>query len=293
MNVKISFLAYLCFFASFCFFFSQHAADSEAPPTDHADQYEIDNLQQIENKESKSPIGDGLQEKLQPDKECNKKKKKMNKKRGAELPRRTSKRLAGISIELPLELVKPCNQVHQAAATCTGDGEAKCADNFRERENSDDHVNRVGTGNDCEKKQEVANTLSPGDAVFQEEDAKQEDLSLKDLWKDPCIEFAIKTLTGAMPIPEDNKVAKDPTFSVGLADGVPENQESPLGNIWADPCIEFAVKTLTGDVPIGGNNRDIQNVFHHQPHYSMNLAGEKGLLLPSFWPSNSDDDKQM
>lgn len=281
-----------------------HKAASEAPPPDHVTKSKFDNLEQIENKQSGSPIGEGLQEKLQPDKgveghgtECTKK-KKINKKRGAELPRRTSKRLAGIAIELPLEL-KACNRAHQAAATQTSEGEVKCADNFLESEKSDEHVklNRVRTGNDGDEKREDLGPSSAGDAFSQEEDVKEGtvwckgdneqqetpvDLSLKDLWKDPCIEFAIKTLTGAIPILEDHDVAKDPMLSVGLAGAVPENQDLPLGNIWADPCIEFAVKTLTGDAPIG-NNRDIQQ----QPHYSTNLVEEKGLLLPSFWSNEA------
>lgn len=234
--------------------------------------------------------------------ECNSK-KKLKKKRGAELPRRTSKRLAGISVELPPEQ-KEHNQVHQTGATFMVQEEAKCADNCEDSKDSDEHVERMKTGNDTDKKQENPDASSSGDNIaLQEEhvqkkvveckidekqeckvDEKQEaptDSLLKDLWKDPCIEFAIKTLTGAIPIVDEHQVSQDPLRSVDLPNAVPGDQDLPLGDIWADPCIEFAVKTLTGDVPIG-NDIDVQDV-DQQPHYSSSFGGEKGMLPSSSW----------
>ncbi|XP_076906549.1 uncharacterized protein LOC143562696 [Bidens hawaiensis] len=64
--------------------------------------------------------------------------------------------------------------------------------------------------------------------------------SMSDLWTDPCIEFAVKTLTGAIPFTDLNKVE---SFT-------PAPSPAPLQDIWTDPCIEFAVKTLTGAIPV-------------------------------------------
>ncbi|KAL7107152.1 hypothetical protein ACP275_06G035900 [Erythranthe tilingii] len=67
------------------------------------------------------------------------------------------------------------------------------------------------------------------------EEPKNPDSCVDDLLTDPCIEFAVKTLTGAITVEEDVK-------KVG--------ESSTVSSIWADPCFEFAVKTLTGDMPL-------------------------------------------
>ncbi|CAI9302415.1 unnamed protein product [Lactuca saligna] len=89
---------------------------------------------------------------------------------------------------------------------------------------------------------------------------------LNDFWTDPCIEFAVKTLTGAIPFGELNKVDNFLPSSSPL--------EVPMEELWTDPCIEFAVKTLTGAIPVVGEDQNpgngIQDYLHHQPKTGNN-----------------------
>ncbi|GFP87651.1 methyl-cpg-binding domain-containing protein 13 [Phtheirospermum japonicum] len=89
---------------------------------------------------------------------------------------------------------------------------------------------------------------------------KNLDSSLEGLLMDPCIEFAVKTLTGAIPIEEVNKAA---------------TSKLPSGHIWADPCFEFAVKMLTGEMPLGSS---LDNVNHL--NYSFDVV-KKPCVRPS------------
>ncbi|KAD4584871.1 hypothetical protein E3N88_22472 [Mikania micrantha] len=82
--------------------------------------------------------------------------------------------------------------------------------------------------------------------------------SMNDLWTDPCIEFAVKTLTGAIPVTDLNKV-----------ENLTAPLQVPLEEIWTDPCIEFAVKTLTGAIPVGEDD--------HMPHRSASSINPQGL----------------
>ncbi|RAL52193.1 hypothetical protein DM860_016042 [Cuscuta australis] len=83
-------------------------------------------------------------------------------------------------------------------------------------------------------------------------------LMMKDVWMDPCIEFAIKTLTGAIPCMgvEENKADKmTPQSSLSSSAGNLQScvEELPFGGggvLALDPCIEFAAKILTGEIPI-------------------------------------------
>ncbi|KAG8381351.1 hypothetical protein BUALT_Bualt06G0113300 [Buddleja alternifolia] len=94
------------------------------------------------------------------------------------------------------------------------------------------------------------------DGVDSKVDEKPEkhhlDSSLDDILMDPCIEFAIKTLTGAIPIEDLKKVDESPASSSRASPNQTSASSSilPCGDIWADPCFEFAVKTLTGDTPM-------------------------------------------
>ncbi|KAL7582584.1 methyl-CpG-binding domain-containing protein 13 [Lactuca sativa] len=96
---------------------------------------------------------------------------------------------------------------------------------------------------------------------------------LNDFWTDPCIEFAVKTLTGAIPFGELNKVDNFPPSSSPL--------EVPMEELWTDPCIEFAVKTLTGAIPVVGEDQNpgngIQDYLHHQPKTGNNNNNNKQL----------------
>ncbi|KAK7813874.1 methyl-cpg-binding domain-containing protein 13 [Quercus suber] len=121
------------------------------------------------------------------------------------------------------------------------------------------------------------------------------DLPSMDLWSDPCIQFAIKTLTGVgVDSPKGTELAQvsnnrqqakkvetainGPSYSAEHAEKVGNNCKdyekpgSPLdmdfGDLWRDPCIEFAVKTLTGAIPVDCV-LDIQDSFQTQQSSSQ------------------------
>ncbi|CAL9243214.1 unnamed protein product [Arabidopsis halleri] len=103
------------------------------------------------------------------------------------------------------------------------------------------------------------------------------DSTLADLWKDPCIAFAIKTLTGeSLRLPNTPAISTDPINNHAKQKGVssiPETSRNvntgsenpgfpstPRGtDIWQDPCIDFAIKTLTGAIPIGLDDPDAKS----------------------------------
>ncbi|GMP70188.1 hypothetical protein CsSME_00029141 [Camellia sinensis var. sinensis] len=132
-------------------------------------------------------------------------------KKNTDLPRRASKRLAGIDVGLTPEL-KTNNRLRRVSARRLDTAEASSAV-------------RVET-----------NTKAGEESGS--------DLNL-DLWTDPCIDFAIKTLMGAIPIGDEKNA------------DVKSSLKLPTGDLWGDPCIEFAVKTLTGANPVVGD-LDIQ-----------------------------------
>lgn len=107
------------------------------------------------------------------------------------------------------------------------------------------------------------------------------DSTLAHLWKDPCIAFAIKTLTGDTPCLPNNTAAisSDPNSNHAKQKGgvtflpeTPQNHantsysagvssESPPGmDMWKDPCIDFAIKTLTGAIPLGSNEPAVRPI---------------------------------
>ncbi|KAI3783980.1 hypothetical protein L1987_43071 [Smallanthus sonchifolius] len=88
--------------------------------------------------------------------------------------------------------------------------------------------------------------------------------SMNDLWTDPCIEFAVKTLTGAIPVTDLNKVENFTAPS-----------EVPVQEFWNDPCIEFAVKTLTGAIPVGEDG-----YLLHRPASSSSPQGPHQFSSP-------------
>uniref|UniRef100_A0ACD5V4J0 Uncharacterized protein n=1 Tax=Avena sativa TaxID=4498 RepID=A0ACD5V4J0_AVESA len=71
---------------------------------------------------------------------------------------------------------------------------------------------------------------------------------LQSICSDPCLEFAFKTLTGDIPV-LDNNIAGANYFLPA--------QELSKG----DPCLEFAFRTLTGDIPVLDNNLAVTNYF--------------------------------
>ncbi|CAL5343974.1 unnamed protein product [Camellia sinensis] len=132
-------------------------------------------------------------------------------KKNTDLPRRASKRLAGIDVG-PTPELKTNNRSRRVSARRLDAVEASSAV-------------RVET-----------NTKAGEESGS--------DLNL-DLWTDPCIDFAIKTLMGAIPIGDEKNA------------DVKSSLKLPTGDLWGDPCIEFAVKTLTGANPVVGD-LDIQ-----------------------------------
>ncbi|CAN7139599.1 unnamed protein product [Brassica rapa subsp. narinosa] len=89
--------------------------------------------------------------------------------------------------------------------------------------------------------------------------------TLADLWKDPCIAFAIKTLTGdTLRLPNNTASISSDAKQKGVTflpetpqnantDSGVSSESAPGMDIWKDPCIDFAIKTLTGAIPIGSN----------------------------------------
>ncbi|MBA0621879.1 hypothetical protein Godav_007464 [Gossypium davidsonii] len=138
------------------------------------------------------------------------------------------------------------------------------------------------------------------------------DMPIADLWTDPCIAFAIQTLTGipcdTPTISESNSgknpviqatpearaeregcgldmpltypaIWKEHTGKVEKGHDMPESSlEMPLADIWADPCIEFAIKTLTGAIPVE-YGLDNQHCFQQQPSSVPNQSVNH-LTLP-------------
>ncbi|WOH06767.1 hypothetical protein DCAR_0626195 [Daucus carota subsp. sativus] len=105
--------------------------------------------------------------------------------------------------------------------------------------------------------------------------------SMADIWQDPCIEFAIKTLTGVIPIGEENQADKQADKNSG------SSAEMSFSDIWSDPCIEFAVKTLTGDLPLD-EDLSMQNLLQQQVS-SSDTQGVSSTMPPninSFCPTD-------
>ncbi|KAJ4875770.1 Methyl-CpG-binding domain-containing protein 13 [Raphanus sativus] len=115
-----------------------------------------------------------------------------------------------------------------------------------------------GTSSEVMEMNNNNNTFSSSSAAF--------DSTLADLWKDPCIAFAIKTLTGdTLHLPNNTAaISSDPNTNHAKQKGatfLPEtptvSTESPGMDMWKDPCIDFAIKTLTGAIPITGSNEPV------------------------------------
>lgn len=175
----------------------------------------------------------------------------LNGKKRPDLPRRASKRLAGIDVD-PIPELKNNNRARRVSAKQLDVAEASTARNLGESSAAEGCAEKTDTMGNADEKQGCPVVLPLGNPSMPEEHGLQVEndnktdkpgsplnVSLNDLWTDPCIEFAIKTLTGAIPIGDENK-----------GDDNPSSLELPFGDSWGDPCIEFAVKTLTGAIPV-------------------------------------------
>ncbi|KAI3471118.1 hypothetical protein Pfo_027781 [Paulownia fortunei] len=235
------------------------------------------------------------------------KRKKSNSK-WMNLPRRTSKRLACVEADSSLE-IKTSNQAREAArpsgeaevntfenigkATLSVKPETNTSGNFGKSNEPNKHPTKCRTEILTKNKQKESTILplgglsSPegheGVGVDFKEDEKHEEhveSTLNDLFMDPCIEFAIKTLTGAIPIEDVNKVQESPVFSLASPNQTSGSSSVlPSGDIWADPCFEFAVKTLTSEIPMEDGSHF--QISFQQPLSSSGASGcNSQTLLP-------------
>ncbi|KAL0382346.1 UNVERIFIED_CONTAM: Methyl-CpG-binding domain-containing protein 13 [Sesamum calycinum] len=216
------------------------------------------------------------------------KRKKSNSKWANDLPRRSSKRLARVEADQSLERKTSKQATEQA--TRSGEAETITSGSFGNSYEPNKHRMKDRTETPTNNKQKESADLLLGDhasvleereeiAVDFKEDGKHErnlDSSLNNLLMDPCIEFAVKTLTGAIPIEEVNKVDDSPVSSLASP-----NQTSgsslvlPSVDFWADPCFEFAVKTLTGEIPF--ENSSHFQISLQQPQSSSGASGCNSL----------------
>ncbi|XP_047329358.1 uncharacterized protein LOC124932730 isoform X2 [Impatiens glandulifera] len=172
-------------------------------------------------------------------------KKKSNQK-PTDWPRRISKRLAGIDIVPQLEHKIPTHP-RRISAEPLHESKDCLAENV------------INTGQVQEESSTVvvsAETnqfIPPGaDKTVEEETKLPVEVLLSEIWMDPCFEFAVKTLTGDIPIEDHLKLDKIPQPSTITT---PPFSKCPWED---DPCFEFAVKTLTGDIEIEDYPREFQ-----------------------------------
>lgn len=214
--------------------------------------------------------------------------KKSNSKWANDLPRRSSKRLARPEADQLLERKTSKQATEQASLS--GEAETVTSGSFGNSYEPNKHRMKDRTETPTNNKQKESADLLLGDhaSVLEErediagdfkEDGKHEtnlDSSLNDLLMDPCIEFAVKTLTGAVPIEEVNKVDDSPVSSLASPNQTSGSSSLlPSVDIWADPCFEFAVKTLTGEIPFE-NSSHFQNSLQ-QPQSSSGASGCNSL----------------
>lgn len=191
-----------------------------------------------------------------------------------DLPRRASKRLAGVEVD-PVPELSPTNRTRRVSARRVGDTDAATAksslDSTKLTPIKDDKHDCSSEGSCMPKEPNLL--VSTNNDKSDDVAGVSLDVPLQDIWKDPCIEFAIKTLTGQIPIEEVLGQNKPPTE-------IPKpSAELPSGDLWGDPCIEFAVKTLTGDIPL--------DCLSFQDHF-QGRDKSSGFSLGSGSVSNSD-----
>lgn len=210
-----------------------------------------------------SGIAQHESEKIQLRRMCKSKNKK-----DLNLPRRASKRLAGLEVD-PVPELKASTRARRVGIKQSGDSAGFV---FQQPEFQPE-------------KQEYASSVQEEHAGEVETDEKAgvlPDSPLADFFTDPCIAFAIKTLKDhSGNIETDNASYKkqecnDLSPPGNLVkqqkhDGILETGEKsgsslvepPFGSSWPDPCIEFAIKTLTGAIPLE-YDPDIEEYFQQQ-----------------------------
>ncbi|XP_054793139.1 uncharacterized protein LOC129298744 [Prosopis cineraria] len=262
---------------------------------------------------------------------------KSKRKKEINLPRRASKRLAGIQVDPVPELITRRRSAAKNSSEVALTNEDKSSGSFPNEETKQLTAHESGSeikhkprslmntkeppklnqgnrsyGNLCareklpektleepksEKDQECCSFLPLGNTAIVKEQVKDLeggakfdyslDLPLGELLSDPCIAFAIQTLTeGTFETSKDSQISSELRNSkysetsaaakgddrkiIGqnvsdwkqacnvssppkdlAAEHTGSTSESPFGISWMDPCIEFAVKTLTGNIPVG------------------------------------------
>jgi len=280
--------------------------------------------------------------------------RKSKNKNDINLPRRASKRLAGIPLAPTPELkaitrvrraaVEPGNEIIASTSEQASCGELDTKLNTKNAFDTSkstempvesneskhgivdmEHAGKAGSGKEGDEKHECAVVSSPGKLTSAEHGGKIEtannsgekpvlpfNLPLEELWQDPCIAFAIKTLTDA-PVDSDSiKVSPGSSNNefLGMAaldehagredignNGnlfIPEHARGvetsnkadekpvsplnlPFADVWSDPCIEFAIKTLTGAIPL---DFDVVQDCLPQQAGSLQQQQSSGFTLP-------------
>ncbi|XP_020549037.1 methyl-CpG-binding domain-containing protein 13 isoform X1 [Sesamum indicum] len=238
---------------------------------------------------------------------CQNKRKNTNSKWTSDLPRRASKRLACVEVDPSLEVKTSDKAGAEAALSC--EPEVNTSKSVVKAGQSDEpDIDTIGKFDRCNNPKELPSkckTENPTDNEQKEpvvqrnlsslkdhkdvgvdckeenKDEKHLDSSLKDLLMDPCIEFAVKTLTGAIPIEDMDKLGESPVSSLASPNQTSSSSSMlPSGDIWADPCFEFAVKMLTSETPAEDGTQ--WRVSFQQPLGSSGVGGCNSLTAPEF-----------
>ncbi|KAL0371678.1 UNVERIFIED_CONTAM: Methyl-CpG-binding domain-containing protein 13 [Sesamum calycinum] len=236
---------------------------------------------------------------------CQNKRKNSNSKWTSDLPRRASKRLARVEVDPSLEL--KTSDKAGAEAALSGEPEVKTSKSVVKAGPSDEpNIDTTGKFDRCNNPKQLPSkckTENPTDHEQKEpviqrnlsslkdhkdvgvdckeenKDEKHLDSALKDLLMDPCIEFAVKTLTGAIPIEDVKKLSDSPVSSLASPNQTSSSSSMvPSGNIWADPCFEFAVKMLTSETPAEDGSQ--WRVSFQQPLSSSGAGVCNSLTVP-------------
>ncbi|KAJ6883017.1 methyl-CpG-binding domain-containing protein 13-like isoform X2 [Populus alba x Populus x berolinensis] len=349
-----------------CTILSKHTSGGVGTESSSSEFLEDKGSNQTEEKSDSVKAEDPLQAVLQdkPSVEVGETKKeskktgvgKSRKKTDLNLPRRASKRLAGIPLAPTPELkaatrarraaLEPSNEIvastSEQASCGDPDTELNTKHAFDTSKSTEipvdsneskhaivdvEHAGKAGSGKQGDKKHQYDVASPPGNLANGEHAGKIEtystgdekqglpfDLPLEELWQDPCIAFAIKTLTGTSVDDSDSikvspgssnnefvgmatldkhagkedignngnlSILEEHARAVGTSNNADEKPVSPLvlpfADAWSDPCIEFAIKTLTGALPL-----DFDMVQDHLlPQVSSSQQQEsRGFTLP-------------
>ncbi|XP_047316125.1 methyl-CpG-binding domain-containing protein 13-like [Impatiens glandulifera] len=211
-----------------------------------------------------------------------------------EFPRRSSKRLAGLQIDQPLEIkTKTRAGGNLETENTTKKLEPNCENQTDLPRRASKRLAGIDIGPQLEQKpttrarqvsskslidekvQESSKVMPapailsiPGNDKTVEESGLPSEPVLSDIWMDPCFEFAVKTLTDVIPVEDHLKTLQ------------------PSEHLWEeDPCIQFAVKTLTGDIPLV-DDFGVEEFL--RKHMTKNQTGGiQNTLFPAFHSDSS------